>query len=116
MSHKTGKRDQAAYDLVSRYSLDIILNVAISIVKSLEGPCALKPCVSGKRGYFPKAMAVVALLKINEGRRFRHMSYLRQNQNMAARIGLVDIPSEYHAVIMAKIPVEYMSRLNELVV
>ena len=112
------KRNQHAYELFNKYSLDIIASLLLPLVKELGDPYTLKPCVSGVRGYSPKIMAVIVALceYSNHGYRRTH-STLRGNPTLLAKLGLSSIPSKSTiGAAYKRIPKEYLDRLNDMLV
>lgn len=115
---KKPRRDQRAYELFNKYSLDLIVATLLPAVEMMGDPYVLKPCVSGVRGYPPKAMAIVVALSeySNVGYRRTH-ALMCKNHTLLGKLGLSQMPSKSTiGDAYQKIPKYYLNKLNDILV
>ena len=119
---KKPKRDQRAYELFNKsygkYSLDLIVATLLPAVERMGDPYILKPCVSGVRGYPPKAMVIIVTLceYSNVGYRRTH-ALMCKNRTLLGKLGLSTMPSKSTiGDAYQKMPKDYLNRLNDILV
>ena len=111
------KRDQRAYEIYNKYSTGVLVAKMMAAVERLGDPYTNRPCVSGVRGYPPKAMVVVVALceYWNVGYR-RTASTLRNNGDLLRRLGLTRVPSRGTiGNAYRRIPKQYLHDLNHTI-
>ena len=94
------------------------MNTILKIVQTLGDPYRAKPDLGGMTAYPPSAMIVVCIIMEAERRTYRKMvGYLRNNPDMAVKIGLQRIPSKSTvARAYGLIPDWYLMEVHRMVI
>ena len=114
----TKKRDQRQYDLVQQYLPGLILNTVLGIIKELGDPYAVRPGLGGMTAYPPCVMASVCIMPEAQRTTYRKMvGTLRNNGDMATKMGLDKIPSKSTiARAYGLIPEWYMAEAHRIAI
>lgn len=110
------ERNWRAYERFRRDDVELFLKRAKELVWSMEPPWSVKH--TGRRGYPPRSMALLCLLKTELKMDYRSISsYLKANPDQLKLVGLDRAPS--HTAIrnaLSRIPESYLKRLNDRLV
>ena len=112
------KRDQRSYDAIQQYLPSLILDRVLNVIGKLDEPYHNKPGVGGPRGYSPKTMAAICILKEAEKKTFRGISgHIKSNKELQAKLGLDTVPSK-NAIHRAYslIPESYLNEIHARIV